>query len=315
MGQDKAESSDHREVLLKKLYYPFGMELDGVTPDTTAPMLKRLFNDKEWHEGTGWYEFRFRHYDPVIGRFTGVDPIAEKFAHVSPFNYAENEPIGHIDLWGLQKVSFNIAGYIKIGETSNRVAGKASIDIGNNYSFSYSIALEGLGGVSGTYSKEDGYKSNKAQIDFGKMFFEADRPSGLVIPKWAARIGINKAIKAFTPSSVEEGLSLSSEDHRFNYYMEFLLRSVNELIDQDILTGLYDYDGSKGQAINAEGQSYDRKFTSIYRGQFDDVEFGNDDMEFTGKVVVSYTNQKELQKDTYYEGKLPSVIELKKAGL
>jgi len=32
-----------------------------------------------------------------------VDPLTDKFAWVSPFNYAENEPIEHIDLWGLQK--------------------------------------------------------------------------------------------------------------------------------------------------------------------------------------------------------------------
>jgi hypothetical protein len=36
-----------------------------------------------------------------------VDPIADRFPHVSPFNYAENEPIANIDLWGLQKVSAN----------------------------------------------------------------------------------------------------------------------------------------------------------------------------------------------------------------
>ncbi len=39
----------------------------------------------------------------MIGRFAGVDPIAAQFPHVSVFNYAENEPVGHIDLWGLQK--------------------------------------------------------------------------------------------------------------------------------------------------------------------------------------------------------------------
>ena len=38
-----------------------------------------------------------------MGRFTGVDPIAEKFAFVSAFNYAEDEPIANIDLHGLQK--------------------------------------------------------------------------------------------------------------------------------------------------------------------------------------------------------------------
>lgn len=41
-----------------------------------------------------------------IGRFTGVDPIAEKFPHVSVYNYAENSLIANIDLWGLQAENF-----------------------------------------------------------------------------------------------------------------------------------------------------------------------------------------------------------------
>jgi hypothetical protein len=46
-------------------------------------------------------------YDATIGRFTGVDPISDKFPHVSTYNYAENEPVGHIDLHGLQAVLAN----------------------------------------------------------------------------------------------------------------------------------------------------------------------------------------------------------------
>ena len=38
-----------------------------------------------------------------MGRFPCIDPLAERFAWVSPYNYAENEPVGHVDLWGLQK--------------------------------------------------------------------------------------------------------------------------------------------------------------------------------------------------------------------
>jgi hypothetical protein len=53
-----------------------------------------------------WYDYGKRFYDPVIGRFTGVDPIAEDFYYVTPFNYAENSPIANIDLWGLQAVHF-----------------------------------------------------------------------------------------------------------------------------------------------------------------------------------------------------------------
>lgn len=41
-------------------------------------------------------------YDPALGRFTCLDPLAEDFHWVSPYNYAENSPIANIDLWGLQ---------------------------------------------------------------------------------------------------------------------------------------------------------------------------------------------------------------------
>jgi hypothetical protein len=52
----------------------------------------------------------------TIGRFTGVDPIGEDFAWATVFNYAENEPIGHIDLWGLQ--AFFVHGTLQ-GKSGN----------------------------------------------------------------------------------------------------------------------------------------------------------------------------------------------------
>ena len=267
-------------------------------------------------EATGLYEYGFRWYDPSIARFTGVDPIADQFAWVSVYNYAENEPIANIDLHGLQKVSINIAGQMILNGTSYKVAGTSTIDIGNNNSLSYSIALDGLGGVSGTYSNESGFKSSSGvTFDYQQLLFEVDKPRGVVIPKWAARIGLNKAIKSFTPSNLEEALSISREEDSFNTSMRFLLNGINELIDQDILIGLYDYDGSKGQAINESGQLYDREFTSVYKGQFNNVHFGDQDIGFAGKIVVSYTDQQTLQKDTHYEDKLPSVIRLKMSGL
>ena len=63
------------------------------------------YNGKELNEdfGWGWYAYGAIFYDPVIARFTGVDPISDKFPWVSTYNYAENEPIASIDLHGLQR--------------------------------------------------------------------------------------------------------------------------------------------------------------------------------------------------------------------
>jgi RHS repeat-associated protein len=62
------------------------------------------YNGKELDSdiGLNWHHYGARLYLPEIGRFTGVDPIADEFAHVSAYNYAENSPISNIDLHGLQ---------------------------------------------------------------------------------------------------------------------------------------------------------------------------------------------------------------------
>lgn len=38
-----------------------------------------------------------RYKDPVIGRWTSVDPLASKYPSMSPYNYVANNPINAID--------------------------------------------------------------------------------------------------------------------------------------------------------------------------------------------------------------------------
>ena len=105
-GRDKNGDGilqDPEDILFKKLYYPYGMALSGILPDSTTPPARYLYNNKEFEKEGGVYFYGARLFVLMIGRFAGVDPIAEQFPHVSVFNYAENEPVGHIDLWGLQK--------------------------------------------------------------------------------------------------------------------------------------------------------------------------------------------------------------------
>ena len=67
-----------------------------------------------------------------VQRFLRVDPIAERFPHVTTYNYAENSPIANIDLWGLQAENF-MTKFKNPGELKVKVPdpGKAQIQ---NYS-------------------------------------------------------------------------------------------------------------------------------------------------------------------------------------
>jgi RHS repeat-associated protein len=94
-------------------YYPFGLQMSAISSRALLPTFsqnKRMFNDgrelqnKEFSDGSGWemYETGYRSYDPQIGRFNQIDPIAAAVACVSPYAYANNNPVYWNDPSGLQ---------------------------------------------------------------------------------------------------------------------------------------------------------------------------------------------------------------------
>ena len=96
-------------------YYPFG----GLFGESTGNTVQRFrYNGKEFDRthGIDWYDYGARHMSPDVGRFTTIDPLAEKYYNISPYAYCENNSIGNIDEDGRSTVSRVIKTAWKVGK-------------------------------------------------------------------------------------------------------------------------------------------------------------------------------------------------------
>ncbi len=83
-------------------YYPFGLQAStSWTRDNSTNNF--LYNEgSELNASSGWYDLPFRNYDPVLGRFVQIDPLAHQQHDMSPYQYAGNSPVNSNDPSGLK---------------------------------------------------------------------------------------------------------------------------------------------------------------------------------------------------------------------
>ncbi|EJL63432.1 RHS repeat-associated core domain protein-containing protein [Flavobacterium sp. CF136] len=99
------------EIVEESNYYPFGLRQLGYNGATVlgkgnSTGQKYKYNGKELQDelGLNMYDYGARNYDPALGRWMNIDPLAEKSRRFNPYTYALNNPVYFIDPDGMMAI-------------------------------------------------------------------------------------------------------------------------------------------------------------------------------------------------------------------
>ena len=260
LGNIRLSYTDNNGILTpleENHYYPFGMKhsnygdgshewkRDKITGGIYAVIepveinkYKYKYNGKEYQDelGLNFYDYGARNYDPAIGRWMNIDPLAENYFSISPYTYVANNPVRYIDPNGMEikdpdkivenyKKQLNqaitdIKSFVKNGTISAEIGDKL---IGVNNKF--------LGEVAALEKSDQVYTvfNDKSSKEGGVSY---DKASGEV------KIGLGTS---------DKGLVAHEMGHAYQYEKG----EISLFVDNSQFGSLYD--------LSDETQSYNRE--------------------------------------------------------
>jgi RHS repeat-associated protein len=162
-------SGTSTEVMDYNNYFPFGMKMTPYLCQSTTDN-KYQYNGKEQQTdfGLNWYDYGARFYDPAIGRWHSVDPLAENDRAWSPFNYARNNPIRYIDPDGMEwadpKKDQKIADRLQTGINNRLATENSNLKSANGRVARLETKISEKGSSKGLESRLSNAKDNVASI-------------------------------------------------------------------------------------------------------------------------------------------------------
>ena len=193
------------EIVQQKGYYPFGGEISQFSTGTGTN--RHWYNGKELQDDLNlyWYDYGARFYDPMLGRWHSVDPMAETYYSLSPYNYVANNPLKFIDPNGMYIDNY---GVDKVGNINLLEKTK------NKYDVLYAVDKSGNKtdtNGDGSVNESDGAKVNDKSL----------------LPQLADKTNIGHAISLGEPISGP----VANTDNRTDAYNVFKFAAENSNVE------------------------------------------------------------------------------------
>ena len=99
LGNNRIVTDGSGNIQQNTNYYPYG----GMTSISTGQGEQQFkYNGKEYDpmHGLNEYDYGARQYDPARAQFNTMDPLCEKYYHISPYAYCGGNPVNAVDVDG-----------------------------------------------------------------------------------------------------------------------------------------------------------------------------------------------------------------------
>ena len=99
LGSNRILASYNGTIQQETQYYPYG-GIHHFSTDQGTQKFKYNGKELDLMHGLNLYDYGARLYDPLVGQFTSIDPLCEKYYSVSPYAYCAGNPVNRVDLDG-----------------------------------------------------------------------------------------------------------------------------------------------------------------------------------------------------------------------
>ena len=99
LGSVRTVVSETGAVQQRNNYFPYGDMFPNSSNDDSGNRYK--YTGKESGDDIGLYDFSARFLHTRFGRFTTIDPLAEKYPDISPYAYCNGNPVNFVDPDGM----------------------------------------------------------------------------------------------------------------------------------------------------------------------------------------------------------------------